>query len=47
MRTEAWVTADSSEKPLQRDRGDCGCICDFGEGGVHAIKYMQFAEGFC
>ena len=22
-------------------------ICDFGEGGVHTIKHIYFAEGFC
>ena len=31
-------TSDSSEKLLQRGRGEGQYICDFGEGGVHAIK---------
>ena len=39
-------TSDGSEKLLQRARGG-HCVCDFGEGGVHAIKDMFFAEGFC
>jgi len=34
--------SDSSEKLLQRGRGDHQCICDFGEGGVHTIKHFFF-----
>ena len=33
---------DNSEKLLQRDKGEGQYICDFGGGGVHAIKYMLF-----
>ena len=32
-------TLDSSEKLLQRGRGEAEYLCDFGEGGVHAIKH--------
>lgn len=39
-------TSDSSEKLLHRVRGG-QYVCDFGEGGVHAIKDVSFAEGFC
>ena len=39
MRTAAW---DSSEKLLQRVRGDCQYIYDFGNGEVHAIKFRFF-----
>ena len=39
-------TSDSSEKLLQRVRGG-QYVCDFGEGGVHTIKDVFFAEGFC
>jgi len=31
---------DSSEKLLQRCRGEGQCICDFAEGGVHTIKHI-------
>ena len=37
----------SSEKLLQSNRGKGQHICGFGEGGVHVIKHMFFAEGFC
>ena len=40
-------TSDSSEKRLQRGRGKGQHICDFGEGGVHAIKHRFFVESFC
>ena len=41
--------SDSSEKLLQRGRGEGQYICDFGEGGVYVIKHIIyfFAEGFC
>ena len=39
--------SDSSEKLLQRGRGEGQYLCDFGEGGVHAIQHIFFAEGFC
>ena len=39
MRTAAW---DSSEKLLQRVRGDGQYIYDFGNGEVHAIKFRFF-----
>ena len=29
-----------SEKLLQRGTGKGQCICDFGKGGVHAIKHI-------
>ena len=38
---------DSSEKLLQRGRGEGQYICDFGEGDVHAIKHIFFAEVCC
>ena len=31
--------SDSSEKLLQRGRGEDQYICDFGEGGIHAVKH--------
>ena len=38
--------SDSSEKLLQRGRGQEGqYICDFGEGGVHAIIFQKFSAG--
>ena len=39
--------SDSSEKLLQRGRGEGQYIVDFGEGGVHAIKHIFFFSGFC
>ena len=30
-------TSDSSEKLLQRGRGESQYICDFDEGGVHVV----------
>ena len=33
-------TSDSSEKLLQKGREECLYICDFGEGGIHAIKHI-------
>ena len=51
MRTAAQgdSTSDNSEKLLQSGRGEGGGqhICDFGEGGIHAIKHVFFSEGFC
>ena len=32
--------SDSSEKLLQRGREEGQYTCEFGEGGVHAIKHM-------
>ena len=42
-------TSDSSEKLLQRGRGQGGqCICDFGKGGVHLQSSTYFfVENFC
>ena len=39
--------SDSSEKLLQRGRGEGQYICDFGEGEVHVIKHIFFSEDFC
>ena len=39
-------TSDSSEKLLQRGSGKGQYICDFGEGGVHAIKHIFFCKRF-
>ena len=33
-------TSESSERLLQRGQGHGPCICDFGEGEVHAIKHL-------
>ena len=48
------MRAIAQEKAFQVARRNCSravggkvSICDFGEGGVHAIKHMFFAEGFC
>ena len=38
---------DSSEKLLQRGRGEGQYIRDFGEEGIHAIKHIFFVEGYC
>ena len=38
--------SDSSEKLLQRGKGEGQCICDFGEGGVHGIKHIIFYRRF-
>ena len=40
-------TSGNSEKLFQRDRGKRQYICDFGKGGVHAIKHKHFGESFC
>ena len=37
-------TSDGSEKLLQRGRGDGQYICDFGEGGVQAIRCIYFLQ---
>ena len=37
-------TSDSSEKLLQKGRGECLYICDFGKGGIHAIKHIFFQK---
>ena len=39
--------SDSSEELVQRGRGEGQYRCDFGEGGVHAIKHIVLAEGYC
>ena len=36
--------SDSFEKLLQRGRGEGQDICNFGEGGGHAINHIFFAE---
>ena len=36
--------SDSSEKVLQRSRVKGQCICDFGEGGIHAIEHIFFQK---
>ena len=39
-------TSESSERLLQRGQGHGPCICDFGEGEVHAVKrffYKRFS----
>ena len=36
--------SDSSEKLLQRGRGEDQYICDFGEGGIHAVKHIYFLK---
>ena len=36
--------SDSSEKLLQRDSGEGQYVCDFGEGGVHALKNIFFLQ---
>ena len=38
--------SDSSEKLLQRGKGEGQYICDFGEGRVHAIKHIIFYRRF-
>ena len=40
-------TSDSSERLLQRGRGERQYICDFGKGGVCAIKHIFSVESFC
>ena len=40
-------TSDSSAKLFQRGSGERRYICDFGEGGVHAIEHIFFAESLC
>ena len=37
----------SSEKLLQRGRKESQYIRDFSEEGLHAIRHIFFAEGFC
>ena len=37
----------SSEKLLQRETGEGQYTCDLGEGEVHAIEHIFFAEGYC
>ena len=39
-------TSDSSEKLLQRGRGEGQYIPNFGERGMHAIQQIFFAEAF-
>ena len=38
---------DSSEKLLQRGSRGVQYMCNFSGKGVHAIKHIFFAEGFC
>ena len=38
-------TSDSSEELLRQGEGQY--VQDFGEGGVHAIRHIFFAEVFC
>ena len=53
MRTVAWETASQRGlrnyfKLLQRDRGKGQYTCDFGEGGVHSVRYtflQKFSAG--
>ena len=51
MRTAVWESShsDSSEKLLQRGRGEGQHMYDFGEGRIRAIKHIffYFSEGFC
>ena len=51
MRTAVWEGShsDSSERLLQRGRGEGQYMCDFGEERVHAIKHIFFffPESFC
>ena len=49
MRTIAWETAFLiALRNCSKDVGRTGIkIYDFGEEGVHAIKYLFFADGFC
>ena len=44
MRTAVWEGShsDSSERLLQRGRGEGQYMCDFGEERVHAIKHIFF-----
>ena len=46
MRTAAWETAPQiALRNCSREEGECQYRCDFGEGGVHAIKHILFANG--
>ena len=44
MRTAVLESSrsDSSERLLQRGRGEGQCMCDFGEGRVRAVKHIFF-----
>ena len=47
MRTAAQeIASQITEKLLQRFRGKRQYICDFGKGGVQAIKHTFFVENF-
>ena len=37
-------TSDSSEKLFQRRRGKGQYVCDFGKGGVHALRHVFFGR---
>ena len=37
-------TSNSSERLLQRGRGERQYICDFGKGGIHAIRHRFFQK---
>ena len=39
-------TSDSSTRLLQRGRGERQYMCEFGEGGVYAIKNVFFCRKF-
>ena len=39
--------SDSSEKLIQRSKGENKYICDYGERETHAIQHITFAKGFC
>ena len=37
-------SSDSSERLLQRGRGEGQYICDFSEGGIHAVKHISLQK---
>ena len=48
MRTAAWETAPqiALRNNSKEVRGKGQYICDFGKGGVHAIKLVHFLNSF-
>ena len=48
MRAAAQETTPqiALEKLFQTGRGEGQYICDFGKGGIHAIKHIYFLESF-
>ena len=38
------IVPDSTEKLFQSDRRDGRYVCDFGEGGVHAIRHLHLQK---